>query len=1310
MRRLPEGGSATYTLRLNTQPSDDVTVTVASDNADVTPEPASLTFTAQNWNRAQRVTVRAGRDDDAADDAATLTHAAASDDAAYDGAAVAIPDVAVTVADDGMAGIALGTLDPSPVPENGTAAYTVALDTQPTEDVVVDVTSDNTDVTVQPASLTFTRQNWNAPRTVTVTAAQEDDDSADDRAVLTHAVRDADSADEYDGLTAELRLTVTDNDVPGLSLSALSPSQVPEGGSATYSVSLNVGPSADVTVVIVSDNRDVTAAPGQLVFTPQNWNQPRTVTVSAAHDGDTADDTASLIHAIPTAGSAAEYRRTDMSLPVTVADDDTVASRSIRLSPSRVSEGDGTVEIAVTVDLGERHNQYYAVWAEFSNTSSGAFQREGWVPRGETWDFSGGHLPDGRGPSTRFSTGPDGVFTHRLRLTLNDDTKTEGDETVVVRFAMSTTPNGQLTFNETRQAILTIEDNDEAPQAQQAPPAVSGLPSVSGPGSGGAYAAGERIEARVAFTEPVTVDTSDGTPTLGLVFGGARLDAVYEGGSGTGTLVFALAAPEAAPGPARAIANGIRLHGATVRDANGADAVLAFGAAPGVASLAIGDPPGGDGAWSAGETVAVTVTFAEPVVVDTANGTPTVGLELGDGAGRKAAWTGGSGTAALTFAYTITADDPPFTSVTVPPNTLALNGGAIRSTAGLAASLGHHGAALAGAPPPPAREPTFDVADASAQEGPGAVLAFRVTLTPPSPGVASVYWETLDGTAKVFAPDYSGGTGQLVFQPGETEKTVAVRVVDDDIDEGTETMTLRLSHPSGAVLGDAEATGTIVNADLMPRAWLARFGRTVADQAIDAVTARLETAPTPGSEVRIGGQAVGGEVSPEAQAACETRQAARWFRFEDGTGAGEDGNRVAAGTGGLEDRCRSETRGMTERELLTGSSFRFTGGSAETGFGTVWGSAAVTGFDGRESELSLDGEVLSATVGADFARERTTLGLALAHSQGDGSYSGAGSGKVESTLTGLYPYGRYAVSDRFSLWGVAGYGAGTLTLTPGAGARVETDIDMQMAAAGLRGVLAEAPAGGGVELAAKSDGLMLQISSDSARDVAGGRLAAANANVTRLRLGLEGTWRGIETGGGGTLLPALEVGLRQDGGDAETGLGLEAGAGIAWTDPQSGIQMEFNASGLLAHEDGGFRERGVSGSFAWDPASGSDRGPSLSLTQTLGDSATYSADSLFADGVPADLAANDDGGLDARRFEAKLGYGLGAFGDRFTMTPELGFGLSNDSRDLGLGWRLNPSGGDRSSFELRLDATRREPANDAAEPEHGLQLRFNARW
>ena len=71
----------------------------------------------------------------------------------------------------------------------------------------------------------------------------------------------------------------------------------------------------------------------------------------------------------------------------------------------------------------------------------------------------------------------------------------------------------------------------------------------------------------------------------------------------------------------------------------------------------------------------------------------------------------------------------------------------------------------------------------------------------------------------------------------------------------------------------------------------------------------------------------------------------------------------------------------------------------------------------------------------------------------------------------------------------------------------------------------------------------------------GGNLAQAEATVTRVRLGLEGTWRGIGSGDGASLTPTMEMGLRHDGGDAETGFGVDVGAGLSWSDPRRGLSL-----------------------------------------------------------------------------------------------------------------------------------------------------------
>ena len=93
----------------------------------------------------------------------------------------------------------------------------------------------------------------------------------------------------------------------------------------------------------------------------------------------------------------------------------------------------------------------------------------------------------------------------------------------------------------------------------------------------------------------------------------------------------------------------------------------------------------------------------------------------------------------------------------------------------------------------------------------------------------------------------------------------------------------------------------------------------------------------------------------------------------------------------------------------------------------------------------------------------------------------------------------------------------------------------------------------------------------------------------------------------------------------------------------------------------GLKDRGVSGSLAWDPDPASDRGPSLTLTQTMGAQAAGGADALLGRQTLADLAANDNG-FEARRLELRRGYGLPAFGDRFTATPELGRAVGRRAR------------------------------------------------
>ena len=319
---VDEGCDATYTVALKSEPSDDATVTLRDPaNTDVTVEPAALTFTPDDWNVPQTVTVTCAEDDDALEDKTLVVHQISG----VDFECVFFPLVRITVQDNDSFGVTVSetalTMD-----EGGTGTYTVQLDTEPRYDVTVTINepTDNTDVTTAPEFLTFTNLNWNNPQTVTVTA-HNDDNAGGDEATVTHSVSGStynpgNGEPEYGyGLVtaANVTVTVTDNDTRGITLSE-SNVTVYEGGTGTYAVQLDTEPTGNVTVTIhdPTDNTNVTTDPASLTFTTLNWKDPQTVTVTAAEEVDEVDDTATVTHSVSGADYAA-VTAPDVTLNVT---------------------------------------------------------------------------------------------------------------------------------------------------------------------------------------------------------------------------------------------------------------------------------------------------------------------------------------------------------------------------------------------------------------------------------------------------------------------------------------------------------------------------------------------------------------------------------------------------------------------------------------------------------------------------------------------------------------------------------------------------------------------------------------------------------------------------------------------------------------------------------------------------------------------------------------------------------------------------------------------------------------------------------
>ena len=467
------------------------------------------------------------------------------------------------------------------------------------------------------------------------------------------------------------------------------------------------------------------------------------------------------------------------------------------------------------------------------------------------------------------------------------------------------------------------------------------------------------------------------------------------------------------------------------------------------------------------------------------------------------------------------------------------------------------------------------------------------------------------------------------------------------------------------------------------KAWIARFDRTVATQVVDAIGARFSGGGTQG--VTVGGQSLNRSGGAVDEALARDRL------------LGE------LGEPGAEPKVLS----MTGRELLLGSSFSFGGGGKDgaPSWG-AWGRFATGGFETDADGMRVEGDVTTGLLGADASRGRWLAGVAVSLSRGEGPFrltsameSNRLSGTVESSLTALYPYAKLGLSDRMEAWGMVGLGTGELTVRASGGRPIETDLGMTMGAVGARGRLLSAGAGGGLDLALRSDAMWVRMKSDA---VSGGEgnLAAAQALVSRLRLIVEGS-RTFAMADERTITPRGEVGVRHDLGDAETGTGLEVGAGVKFAG--DGFSIEGAVRALVAHEDAHYREWGASGAIRVDPGT-AGRGLSLSIAPTWGNAASAAA-RLWSARDAGGLVRADD--FEAKsRLEAELGYGVGAPHGPGLVTPYAGLTLSGGAhRALRTGVRWNAS----PSATVSLEASREGQGSSEA-PTHALTLRAQARW
>ena len=274
------------------------------------------------------------------------------------------------------------TGSPLGVNEGSSNTYTLVLTSQPSSNVTVTATrktGGDTDLTLSGSPLTFTNTNWDTAQTLTVSAAEDDGDSANGSATFEHSASSGDSS--YDGASitiSELVANEVDNDTPGVTV-ATSPLGVNEGSSNTYTLVLNAQPSSEVTVTAArktGGDTDLSISGSPLTFTNGNWNTAQTLTVSAAEDADASTGSATFEHSTSSGDSSYDGGNVTISDLVANEVDNDANTQTTLDAPTNLRAEPGDRQVRLSWDAVDGATEY-----EYQQRSSGSFGAN-WISTG----------------------------------------------------------------------------------------------------------------------------------------------------------------------------------------------------------------------------------------------------------------------------------------------------------------------------------------------------------------------------------------------------------------------------------------------------------------------------------------------------------------------------------------------------------------------------------------------------------------------------------------------------------------------------------------------------------------------------------------------------------------------------------------------------------------------------------------------------------------------------------------------------------------------------------------------------------------
>jgi hypothetical protein len=418
------GTTDAFTVVLTTQPSSNVVFgVVGSDAGEATPSPTSLTFTPANWSTPQSVTVT-GVDDPLVDGNQASTARVSVNGALSDNAFDAVGDriVSVTTADDDVAGFdVVETSGSTLVSEGGTTdGFTVTLTAQPTSDVVLSVAStDASEATATPATLTFTPANWSAAQTVTVTGVDDALIDGDQASSIRISVVDAGSHDAFDPLPDRfVSVTTADNDQASFAVTESNGSTaVSESGTSdALVVTLGTQPTSNVVFdVIATDTTEARVSPSSLTFTPANWNTPQVIGVTGVDDRlvDGSQTSTVRVSVNAAASDDAFDALAARVVTVTTTDNDTFGFVVTETGNSTiVSEAGVTDTVMVALTAQPASNVVFTI--SMSNTQGSV------APTSLTFTPVNWEVPQRLIVSGSYDLVPDGNQVSDLRIAVND--------------------------------------------------------------------------------------------------------------------------------------------------------------------------------------------------------------------------------------------------------------------------------------------------------------------------------------------------------------------------------------------------------------------------------------------------------------------------------------------------------------------------------------------------------------------------------------------------------------------------------------------------------------------------------------------------------------------------------------------------------------------------------------------------------------------------------------------------------------------------------------------------------------------------